>query len=236
MSLSHDSGASLLSAGDVNAVDFGEEESFTISFWLKLSARQSTTLEFMRKKLNSTAATSAGFNIYGLSSGSFIVLIADGTIRAYWPVGPATHNDFADWTLVTFVLNRDTDTGSVYINSVLANDSASDGPVSAMGSIANDQILTLRCLDTEDVSLDDFRFYKRALSQEDIDELYLAKEAKDFPRKDYVTTFSTTENKLDRISVYRPDGSIQTREVALGRNPSIASGIRTNFDVENLDS
>ena len=49
------------------------------------------------------------------------------------------------------------------------------------------------------------------------------------PRINYATIFNT-QNKLDNISVYRPNGTTQSREIEAGNNPVTVSGIRSNLD------
>lgn len=51
---------------------------------------------------------------------------------------------------------------------------------------------------------------------------------------DTATLFSN-KNKLDKISVFLPNGSIQSREVYDDNNPDTIATIRSHLDIQNLD-
>lgn len=163
-----DAASSVLNAGDIADADFGAGDSFTVSLWIKFSESPTGLVRLLAKKNNTSSTGDAGWSCY-YTAGQVIFLISDGVTRAYWSsVVGAT-----EYLLVTAVINRSSNVGSLYLNGELVDNIESNGPLSAIGSLDNAINVSVYTPPSGSSYFDDIRIYSRALSPEDVAGLYL---------------------------------------------------------------
>lgn len=156
-----------LTAPDNSLFDFGAEDSFTVSLYVSNSG-YSGFPTVIRKKAG-LGAGQVGWALYLTPSGAVIWSIADGTTRADITVAGvgAGVDQFLD-----FGVDRATDTMWVRRDGAVVANTPSNGPVSAVGSLANSEpIITSRSSGVT-TTMDEMRIYDRALTDEDSAALY----------------------------------------------------------------
>ncbi len=166
--------------------DFDVSDSFSISGWFNLNNDPGW---IFNKRV--TAANS----YYGLE------LRSDGTVWFVLNNGSTTYRAEGvtdvrnEWVHITAVRNGATNRIELYINGVLDRDVS--GPSS--GTLLNNSNLELGRYNTEYISgtVDDFRIYNRALSNEEIADIYIKAQIQNVPSKGLIAYYPFNEKEVD---------------------------------------
>lgn len=166
-----------------NVCDIGTG-SLTVSFWVRTYAYSSS--KYLVTKKQGLGATTAGYSVYSISGSNMLFLISDGTTRAY--VG-SSNVTIGEWTHICCVIDRSNDKMRLYINSVLEDDTESDGPVSSIGSLSNSAPFNIIGHSdgsslTGQAEIFDARIYDKALTAAEIQHVYTFGESGTDPTTD----------------------------------------------------
>jgi len=151
-------------------LDVDASGSFTIS---TVAAIDDTGNWLVGKKSTQTGAGDAGYALYQANSTNVGFLVADSSIRAFVNASGLTNGQAYH---IVGVLDRDTDTMSIYVDGVLIDDTESEGPVSSVGSLENAIDFTLGAAGGTTNDWDGREsstlFYSKALTAQEITKLY----------------------------------------------------------------
>jgi len=122
---------------DDDALDPGAADGIAVLAWLRFPVPSSFIASIVDKKNLSLSAGDAGWRSYVIgSSGTGASLISDGTTRAF--VFAGGYGGSA-WTQYIGELDRSIDQMRLWRDESLVDDVENDGPVSAIGSLANSE-------------------------------------------------------------------------------------------------
>ncbi|MCK4259887.1 MAG: LamG domain-containing protein [Halanaerobiales bacterium] len=150
---------------DNDALDFGTGD-FSIAFWAKIEPGVGSDHVFMKRNTGGSAFPSAHIEFFLADELWF--LIHDGTNLA---LSRTKINRNGRWYHYVYSITH-SGLSSLHINGIQSD----TFDAQSVGSLNNNGDMTIGCDDGPDRftngSLDDFRFYKKALSKSEIDEIY----------------------------------------------------------------
>lgn len=157
-----------VSAGNASAANFGPNQNFSIAFWMKTTASPASAKPFAKADVDSSGA---GWGFYQ-SGAALFIKIADGSSSRY-EISLTNMND-GKWHYVTYSINRSGNCNR-YKDGVLVGTTGCSAWASV--DLTNSLNLTLGANSSANGywqgSLDDARIYNRALSTQEVQQLYL---------------------------------------------------------------
>ena len=156
------------SVPDNNALDIGASQDFTISFWIKTTASPGSTKPLAKKEVNDN---SVGWGFYQSTNGIYMK-IGDGSSSLYDGISVPNIND-GTWHLITHSVIRKGNC-TRYRDAVIVGQT--DCSSWASTDLSNSSSLYFGVNNIAngywDGSLDEVRIYNRALSSDEVGQLY----------------------------------------------------------------
>jgi hypothetical protein len=155
--------------GDVDKLDFGSEDSFTLSAWVKLN----DSIGDYRAILGKASGSSLdGYVLRHCQNGNLSMLIeaSDDAIE----VSAVAKQDYRDgqWHHLVGVINRGDNANTIYVDGF----QKAQADISLVGDLSNSYYFNIGALSSGNVSfkgfIDEVRIYNQALSATEIQQLY----------------------------------------------------------------
>jgi len=121
---------------DDDALDPGAADGIAVLAWLRFPVPRDNTASIIDKKGISSSAGDAGWRSYVIGSSIGVFLVADGNTRAFVA---SVGYDGSAWMQFVGELDRSIDQMRLWRDESLVDDVEADGPVSAIGSLANSE-------------------------------------------------------------------------------------------------
>ncbi len=162
-------GNKYITMGDLDALDFGADDSFTVSAWVKLD----NSIRNYKAILGKAKASSMdGYTLRYNTDGNFGMMIesSDGDKE----INVIANGDYRDekWHLVTGIINRVDNTNTIYVDGFKKN----SADISQVGSLSNSVHFNIGALENNSIFfngfMDEVRVYDRALSNNEVIQLY----------------------------------------------------------------
>ena len=174
--LSLDGSNDYVSIADSASLDIGDTDDFTVTGWFHRTATGTGDVLFAKR--NGPLAAQAGYESHILSSNDKITFeVSDGTDEySLDSTSTFTTTTNAGWNHFAIVWDQDSAANTeIYVNGVA--DSATDtGTIGNIGDLSNAVVLAIGAESDNATNfpgkLDEFRFYKRALTAAEIVALY----------------------------------------------------------------
>jgi hypothetical protein len=186
-----------VNVGNEAALDFGQEDSFTLYAWVKLNDSIDDYRAIMGKASGSSLD---GYILRHCQAGNLGMTIeaSDGAVEA----SAVARQDYRDnqWHQVVGVINRDDQTITLYVDGL----QKAQADINSVGDLNNDYNFNLGALNNGSVSfkgiLDEARVYNYALSSAEIRKLYSDDSGKTITIKTYPA--GSLLQAIDSIDVY----------------------------------
>lgn len=162
-------GNKYITVGDIDTLDFGAKDSFTVSAWVKLD----NSIKDYKAILGKAKASSMdGYALRYDTDGNFGMMIesSDGNKE----VNVIASGDYRDekWHLVTGVINRADNTNTIYVDGLKKN----SADISQVGDLSNSVHFNIGSLENNSIFfngfMDEIRVYNKALSNNEVVQLY----------------------------------------------------------------
>ncbi len=162
-------GDDMVNMGDRPDFDFGPNNSFTLSAWVKLDKKVGDYRSILGK---ASSGSKDGYVLRTQTNGALSIMVeaSDSSVEA----NAVANQDYRDghWHLVVGLLDRTSQKLAIYVDGV----KKSEVDVSGVGGLANDYHFNIAALDRTAVRfsglIDEVKVYNRALSAGEIEQIY----------------------------------------------------------------